>query len=208
MNHSRIILHAVIALASVWITIAVVRGYASSKRVTAETIKEEIRAANIQDASRGIPPAGSSAMRAEKIEKIANLFNQLDFAERERIQEERIGEAFFANLTHAERERFVELTLEPSMKNVMRALNAMSTEERKRIVERGLHEIRNGRTEQELLRARELGEDLIERMTHEGLKAYFQDTHADTKLDLAPLMDAMDGLLKGMRGHEFGRPSS
>jgi hypothetical protein len=38
------------------------------------------------------------------------------------------------------------------------------------------------------------------------MRAYFEETSAETKLDLAPLMEAMDGVVKGLRVHEFGPP--
>jgi hypothetical protein len=166
----------------------------------------EIVSADFEDWSEGIPPGASVAQRSERIERVADMFNRLDFAERDRAREERIGEEFFLRLAPPERERFVELTVEKSMQSLIRALDAMNPDERRRIVERGLREIEDGRTEEEMMRAQEMSEDLLNRITQEGLKAYFEQAGADTKLDLAPLMEAMDGLVKGLRGNEFSPP--
>lgn len=204
MAKKRIILQAVAALVLVWAAVTFVRSAASSKRVTAEKIRVEILTANFEDASEGMPAGADSDARAEAIERIGDMFNRLDFAERERAREARIGEDFFTMLSPSERERFVGLTLEKSMQSLVRALDAMSAQERRNIVERGLREIEEGRTEEEMLRAQELSEDLLDRIAEQGLKAYFQETGADTKLDLAPLMEAMDALVKGLRGNEFG----
>ena len=70
----------------------------------------------------------------------------------------------------------------------------------------GLREIEEGRTEEEMKRTREMSEELLRRITDEGMKSYFENASADTKIDLAPLMEAMDDVMKGMRGREFGPP--
>jgi len=206
MANQRVLIQAFIALLLVWGAVAGIRSIAGSKRITAEKIRVEILSANFADWSEGMPPGSDPAGRAAHLEKIADLFNRLDFNERERARDERIGEDFFARLAPPERERFVELTVEKSMQSLMRALDAMNAEERRRIVERGLREIEDGRTEEEMLRAEALSEDLLNRITEEGLKAYFHQAGADTKLDLAPLMEAMDALVKGLRGNEFAPP--
>ena len=206
MTRKRILLQTLGALVLVWGVVAGVRAVAGSKRVTAEKIRTEIAGAAFEDWSDGVPAGADPQGRRERIERVAEMFNRLDFAEREKARETRVGEEFFMRLAPQEKERFVELTLTESMRSLMRALDAMSADERRRIVERGLREIEEGRTEEEMLRARELGDDLLERITEEGVKAYFEQAGADTKLDLAPLMDAMDGVVKGLRGNEFGPP--
>jgi hypothetical protein len=92
-----------------------------------------------------------------------------------------------------------------SMNRFMETLDALEPEQRRRFVEQGLREIREGRTQEEMARADELADDLLDRITAEGLRAYFEKSSADTKLDLAPLMEAMNEAMQGMRGHPFGR---
>lgn len=206
MARKRILLQALAALLLVWGVVAGVRAMAGSKRVTADKIRIEIVDAGFEDWSDGIPEGANATGRRERIDKVAEMFNQLDFAERDRAREQRIGEDFFLRLAPSEKDRFVGLTLEKSMQSLIRALDAMNPEERRKIVERGLREIEDGRTEEEMRRAEEMSEDLLNRITQEGVKAYFEQAGADTKLDLAPLMDAMDGVIKGMRGNEFAPP--
>lgn len=200
------LIQALIALVLVWGVVTAIRAFAGSKRVTAEKIQVEIEAAAFEDWSDGIPEGAVMSEREEEIAKIAGMFNELDFAERDAARRDRIGEDFFRRLAPSEKESFVELTIEKSMQSLMRALDAMSSEERRKVVERGLREIDEGRTEEEMRRAEEMSEELLDRITEEGMKAYFDEAGADTKLDLAPLMEAMDGVVKGLRGNEFGPP--
>lgn len=204
MNHRRFLVQAAVAIALVWAVVFVVRAAAGSQRVTAAKIDQQVTATDLADWSQGMPP-GATAREAQ-VREFAELFNQLDFAERERARELRLGERVYRPLAPVERQLFIDLTVEESMKSLMRALDAMAPDERQKIVERGLREIAEGRTAEEIQRAEELGEELLTRITEEGVEAYFKQTGPDTKLDLAPLMDAMDGVLKGLRGNEFAPP--
>ena len=73
-------------------------------------------------------------------------------------------------------------------------------------MEQGLREIESGKTAEEMARARELGDDLLETIAGEGIRAYFDKASTDTKLDLAPLMESMNEVMQGLRGQEFGPP--
>jgi hypothetical protein len=53
-------------------------------------------------------------------------------------------------------------------------------------------------------RAREMDDKLLTKISEEGMRAYFDKASADTKLDLAPLMEAMNEVMQGLRGNEFG----
>lgn len=203
MAKQRILIQAVVALALVWAVVAGVRAIAGSKRVTAEKVSEKIAEVNLEDWSEGVPPGAVLSEREDQIREIAYMYNKLDFAERDEARQERIGEEFFRRMAPDEKEMFVEMTVETSMKNMMRALDVMNADERRKIVEDGLREIESGQTEANIRRAEELSEDMLARITEEGVSAFFEETSAEAKLDLAPLMEAMDGVLKGLRGNEF-----
>jgi DNA-directed RNA polymerase specialized sigma24 family protein len=130
--------------------------------------------------------------------------NGLDFNEREKNRENRSGEAFFRKLTASEKGLFIDLTLVESMGRFMQSLDAMKPEQRKKFVEQGLKEISEGRTQEEMAKAEEISSELLDKITQEGMKAYFEKSNADTKLDLAPLMEAMNEQMQGLRGNEFG----
>ena len=199
-------LRAVLFLAVVWAAVLGIRALAGSKRVTAEKVGETIAEISFEDWSEGVPPGRSAADREKDLERVADMFNRLDFAEREEAREKRVGEVFFRRLSPGEKQRFASLTIAKTMEPMIRALDAMSEEERRQVVERGLRDIESGRTEEEMARAKELGEGLLEQITSEGMKAYFEEASGDTKLDLAPLVEAMDEVMKGMRGPEYGPP--
>lgn len=202
------IAQAMVLLAIVWGSVTGIRALVGTQRVTAEKLASEIEAGAFSDWSElEVLPANAEAKgRHNQITEIADMVNRLDFAERDKVREERIGEGFFSRLSEPEKERFINLTIEKSMETFMKALDALDPEQRRKFVEDGLREIEDGRTEEEMKRTREMSEELLQRITKEGMKSYFANASADTKLDLAPLMEAMDDVMKGMRGREFGPP--
>jgi len=195
-------------LVLVWACVWGVRTYAESRKITAERVKKVVKEANFADWSGGKPAGadGEAAKRDKDLREIAEMVNRLDFEEREKNRDNRGGEEFFRKLSADEKGTFINLTIAESMGHFMEALDAMKPEQRKKFVEQGLKEVREGTTKENMERTDALAEDLLEKISQEGMKAYFEKSSADTKLDLAPLMEAMNETMQGLRGNEFGPP--
>ena len=200
-----IILKAVAVLAVVWVVVFAVRSFAAGKKVTAERLDREVEELALADWSEGGRGGAEAGVREKEIRRIADMVNRLDFAERERNRDSRSGEEFFSKLSPSEKELFVDLTIVETMSRFMEALDEMPEEQRRSFVERGLEEINSGRTAEEMERAAEMDGNLLAKISEEGMRAYFEKSNADTKLDLAPLMEAMNELMQGLRGREFGQ---
>jgi hypothetical protein len=207
MGRRAVIIRALTVLVLLWLSVWGIRAWASSKRITAEMLEKEVLRAKFDDWSKqeGDPDAAEAARREQEIRRIAGLVNRLDFRERQKNREDRSNEIFFNKLNPHERELFFDLTIRESMNSFMEALDAMSPEQRKKFVEQGLKEIQSGKTEAEMKKAKELGDDLLTKASEQGMRAYFEKASADTKLDLAPLMEAMNETMQGLRGREFGQ---
>jgi hypothetical protein len=206
MNRRSVILKAAIVLAIVWAVVWGVRAWAGSRKITAERVQARIEAADFVDWSdRDKPPSAVEAeLREKELREIAGLVNRLDFQEREKNRRNRGGEEFFRKLSTSEKNLFIELTVMESMNRFMESLDAMPPEQRRKFVEQGLKEVAEGRTAEEMARADELGADLLQKISQEGMRAYFEKSSTQTKLDLAPLMQAINETMQGLRGNEFG----
>ena len=206
MARREVFIKAALVLIGVWACVWGVRAYAGSKKITAESLNREVAEANFADWSQQQSAADSAeaARREKELRKIASLVNRLDFQEREKNRENRTGENFFRKLSPNEKGLFINLTIVESMGRFMESLDAMKPDQRKKFVEQGLKEIQSGKTGADMARADELGSDLLDKISQEGMKAYFEKSSSDTKLDLAPLMEAMNETMQGLRGNEFG----
>ncbi len=192
-------------LAVVWMLVFAVRSMAASKKITAQRLDREIVGLRLEDWSESNGSAGDAQKREKEIRRIAEMVNRLDFTERERNRESRSTEDFFRKLNAREKNLFVDLTIVETMGRFMEALDQMPPEQRKNFVEQGMREIQEGRTEEEMARAQEMDDELLTKISQEGMRAYFNEASADTKLDLAPLMEAMNEVMQGLRGNEFGQ---
>ena len=208
MQRNKVIFKAVAALVVVWLGVWAVRAYAGTRKLTAERVNLAINEADFDDWSHtdSPPDTAEAARRDGELRRIADMVNRLDFKEREKNRNNRTPEEFFRKLSMAEKNRFIDLTVRESMNRFMESLDAMPPGQRRRFVEQGLRDIRQGRTAEEMARAEEMGADLLDRISQEGMRAYFEKSSADTKLDLAPLMEAVNETMQGLRGNEFGPP--
>ncbi len=206
MRRKDVIIKALLILLLVWSCVWGIRAYAGSRKITAERVNRAVAEANFADwsAQIGSPDAAQAQRREDELRKIAIMVNRLDFQEREKNRENRSGEAFFRKLAPSEKSLFIDLTLVESMSRFMESLDTMKPEQRKKFVEQGLKEINEGRTKDEMERADQLGAELLDKISQQGMKAYFEKSSPDTKLDLAPLMEAMNESMQGLRGNEFG----
>ena len=205
MNSKRsLILKAAAVLAVVWVLVFVVRSFASSQKITAEKLDQEVTRLDFADWSENPGNRANAGTREKEIRRVAEMVNQLDFKEREKNRERRSAERFFRTLSDREKNLFVDLTVVESMGRFMEALDQMPEAQRKQFVEKGLEEIQEGRTELEIESAEAMDDELLTKISQEGMRAYFNKASAETKLDLAPLMEAMNEVMQGLRGNEFG----
>lgn len=205
MTRWKVVIQALCVLVLVWAGVGGVRAYAASKKITAAGLQQAMARADFADWSAGAAPheAAEAARRDRELRTIAGLVNRLDFQEREKNRRNRAGEAFFRTLSPEEKSRFIDLTVMESMNRFMEALDTMPPAQRKKFVEQGLKELEDGRTAEQLAQAKELGAELLEKISQEGMRAYFEKSSTQTKLDLAPLLEAVNESMQGLRGNEF-----
>lgn len=134
--------------------------------------------------------------RLAVVEDVADRVNRLEPDQRRafRASQEALGrDAFFERLDPAEKIAFIELTVDNSFREMIRAFNDMDADERRRRVEQALRDMEadgsGGGGAREELEA--LDPELFNRVVASGLEAYYREASADTKLDLAPLLERM-----------------
>jgi len=194
------ILIGLLVISTLWLAVWGVSAWASDRKATAARVAEMIEESNFDDWSSEMSDAGDADGRRGRLEQIAEVFNRLDLRERERLQDSRAGLKLFQRLNPSERIYFLELTLTKSMERMMEAFDKMDPKERQRLVEKSLRDM-EGQGGEDLVRLKEEDPEVIDRIVKEGLAAYYQNASAETKMDLAPLMDAFGEMLNG-----FARP--
>ena len=205
MTRWNVIGKAVMVLALVWTGVWAIRALAASRKITAERVGRMITTADFADwsARATLPDSAEAARRASQLRAIATVVNRLDFQQREAYRRNRTDAAFFSKLNPQEKARYLDLTVVESFRQFMRALDGMPPKQRKQFIEQGLKEFAQGSSGEHLARAKSLGADMLTNISGDGIRAYLGASSADTKLDLAPLIEVVNETMQGLRGNEF-----
>ena len=194
--NSKPLLIALLAIAAIWGAVAAVMKVTEKHTSTPEKVQDLMAAApwaeneNLDEASR-----------AKHLGEVIAHVNRLDFDQRRQMREgnREIGQEFFESLTKEERARFLKETVEQHFKSVMKAFNQMSREERQRLVGQARRDMqqRDNVDGQNMRRLEEEDQKVFESVVDKGLGAYYEEASAETKMDLAPLMEEMQQRMRG-----------
>jgi hypothetical protein len=196
------LLLALFALALIWAAVGAVMRATESHTSTPEKVNALMATAPWLDG-----PPSAEADRKKYLDTVIANVNCLDFEQRRSMREEgrEVGQRFFESLTKEERARFLEETVEHHFKSVMKAFNQMPREERQRFVRQAMNDMnRNQPDGRNMDRLKQDDEQVFDRVVDKGLGAYYQDASAETKMDLAPLLEQMQQRLRGFGGNGMG----
>ncbi len=134
----------------------------------------------------------SAAQRADAINAIAEQLNPLDYEQRQLLRKGKAPAKFFASLTKNEQFDFLDRTLPAGFQQMMEAFNRMEPARRKKMVQRAL----TGMEQDDGRRPPEFDDRMAQRMVDQGLRSFYNDASAETKMDLAPLIEQMQARMQ------------
>ncbi len=145
--------------------------------------------------------------RAKALRALADKLNALPPDERREIRLNREWEGWFSQMTEAEKEAFVEATFPAGVKQMISVFEKMSAERRKRTIDEALRRLREQR-EQGLdsggpprFEAGSAGNpppispELEARIRTLGLRTFFAESSAQTKAEVAPLLEEIQRIV-------------
>jgi hypothetical protein len=157
----------------------------------------------------------SAAARAKAIRELAARMNRLSPDERRKARFERASERWFEQMTEDEKGTFIELTMPTGFKQMLSSFEELPEERRRRAIGDALRRLKE---EQEKTRETEgapgevttnappvLSKDLQEKITKIGLKTYYSESSAQTKAEMAPLLEELQRMMESGRMFRGGR---
>jgi hypothetical protein len=185
----------IVLLGLIWWGALWAMGWSRQQQATAESVTK--LAASI--ASQPLP----EAERARQLDTLVRQVNRLNFEERRQLALSRGLDPVFEQMTDEERQSFLDRTLPQGFAQIIEVFNKMSPEERRAAVERALDDLRRAEaesTELDWSRARARLEDgSLQRVVEQGFQAYLQTASAETKLDLAPVIEQIQQNVRKLR---------
>jgi len=145
------------------------------------------------------PAAGASSQdQAKMVDTVAAQLNGLTYEERREVRMSRKLDAFFRALPPDQQSRFLDLTLPAGFKQMMDALNKMTHEKRKEFVDKALADMKKHEDDELPPDKRQL-DATGEKIVNQGFRSFYSDASAETKMDVAPLIEQLQRNLQGGR---------
>ena len=148
----------------------------------------------------------SGEARAKAIRELADKLNSLSLEERQKARLSRASEEWFTQMTEAEKGEFVEATMPTGFKQMISAFEQMPEENRKRSINEALRRLRetNDRVQAGQIvlgggtnRPPQVSEELQAKVRTIGLKAFYSQSSAQTKAELAPVLEELQRVMEG-----------
>lgn len=197
---SRALLVTLLALVAIWGAVAAVMNATDKHTSTPEKVLNLMAGAPwLQENASDL----SEAERRKQMEATIAQMNLLDFDQRRQMREDGqdVSDRYFNSLSKEEKSYFLEQTVEQHFKSVMKAFNAMSPEDRRKAVERARADMKRNQGDQRgMERMQKEDAQAFEKMVEKGMGAYYEEASAETKMDLAPLLEEMQQRLRSMPG--------
>jgi hypothetical protein len=187
---------ALLAILAIWVV--AVAGYfiAKNAKVTAEKVQAYVAAVDLSKLS--------AAERAEALRKLADMLNRLSLEERREMRMGRTVGDWFSQMTEKEKAEFIEATMPTGFKQMIAAFEELPADRRQRTVDQALRRLReqqprNAFDESNGTNAPPLSPELEAKVRTIGLKSFYSESSAQTKAELAPLLEELQ------RSMESGR---
>ena len=190
----RIAVWSSLALVGIWVVALTGWFVARNATMTAEKVRAYIESVEFSKLS-GVD-------RAKAIRRLADKINRLTWEERQRLRLGRGADGWFDQMTEDEKGEFIEATLPTGFKQMMSAFEEMPAERRQSMVDDAMKRLREDSAR---MRAGstgapgrsgtnqpgQLSEELQMKVRTIGLQTFYSESSAQTKAELAPLLEEM-----------------
>lgn len=185
------------AIVGIWLL--AVAGYfiAKNARVTPEKVRAYVESVDLSKLS--------AAERAEALRKLADMLNRLSLEERRALRMGR-GADWFTQMREEEKAAFIEATMPTGFKQMIAAFEELPEDKRRRTVDGALKRMREQQAKLNAGEALNGGEsppplspELEAKVRTIGLKSFYSESSAQTKAELAPLLEELQKSMESGR---------
>lgn len=197
--------YALLALAAAW-GIAL-GGYALAGhwKMTAEKLRAYLTGVDLNKLS--------GDARARALRELEDKINALSPEERRRARVDHLWSQWFAEMTEEEKSQFLDATLPTGFKQMLNSFSQLAPEKRKQIIDRSINNLRQARenpppdssqTNGANTNGPVLSDQLQKQVAVIGLKSVYSDSSAETKAELAPLLEEVQKTMESGRLNRGG----
>lgn len=182
----RTVVLAAAALVGIWVVAVAGYDIAQRLKVTADKVRAYAGSVNLNRLS--------AADRARALKKLADELNALSLADRQQLRLGGVLDQWFAEMTDAEKSAFIEATMPTGIKQMLAAFEQQPEEKRRKAIDDALRQLRAADANQAKAGGANrppLSPELEAKVRTIGLQTFYSQSSAQTKAELAPLLEEM-----------------
>ncbi len=191
-----------VVILGLWITALTGYSIAKNRQVTVERVRAYVDSIDLASLS--------GSQRAAAIKRLEDMLNALSPEERQKARLERLSMAWLKHMTEEEKTQFIEATMPTGFKQMLTAFEKLPEDKRRKTIDDSLRRLRD---QERRLRATSsedgsadtngppvISDDLQAKIRTIGLQTFYSESSAQTKAELAPVLEELQ------RSMESGRP--
>jgi hypothetical protein len=191
-----------LAVLAIWAVAVIGYQFAKNARMTADKVKAHLASVDLSKLS--------GDARAKAIRKLADMLNALSIDERRKARLDRLTWGWLQQMSEDEKAAFIEATMPTGFKQMLDAFEQLPEEKRRKTIDDALRQLREERNRLENSSGESVREgtnappplspELQAQIRTIGLKTFYSQSSAQTKAELAPVLEELQRVM------ESGRP--
>jgi phosphosulfolactate synthase (CoM biosynthesis protein A) len=191
---------AILAVLGIWGIAMVGYTIAKNARVTPEKVKVYAESVDLAKLS--------GAARAEAIRRLADMLNALSLDERRQARLDRVASDWFRQMTEEEKGAFIEATMPTGFKQMLASFEKLPDDKRRKTIDDALKSLRDTEARMKSGETNSLAggtntpvlsDELQVKIRTIGLKSFYSQSSAQTKAELAPVLEEMQRVMENGR---------
>lgn len=186
------LLIAAMVLVAVWVLAWIGMRLAANARMTSEKVVAALRATDLEKLN--------AEQRAKRLRELADKLNALSGDERRIARADREWDHLWKQMSDAEKSEFIERTMPTGVKQMLTAFEQLPEDKRRYAITNAVARMRAQREKGESPGGNEgrepLSDEVQKTMVTTGLKTFYAESSAQTKAEVAPLLEEMQRMMQ------------
>ena len=141
----------------------------------------------------------SAAERTKRLRALADRLNALNAEERRRARNDRAWDRLWMQMSENEKSGFIEQTMPSGVKQMLTAFENLPEDKRRYAITNAIARMQSEREGAAPDQREPLSEELQKKMISVGLKTFYAESSAQTKAEVAPLLEEMQRMMQNGR---------
>lgn len=187
------LLAAAVILVTAWVLAWMGMRVAGHYKMTAEKMIAAVRATDLEKLA--------AEARAQRLRELGDKLNQLTPDERRHARADQEWNRLWRQMTDAEKSEFVERTMPSGVKQMISSFEKLPEDKRRYAVTNAIAQMRAQRESGQMPpdEGEPVDEALQAKMINTGLKTFYAESSAQTKAEVAPLLEEMQRMMQSGR---------